>query len=277
MTRGITVGVVGAGAMGRMLIDAHYAFGMPDAYELQAASRNADVLANLRDRHPGLALKAAPDLVDDCRIVFVCVPPLPYLDVVRALATRFTSDKTLVCISNGVDLDDVGALVAAPVVKVIPSVAHKVGRGVSLVTPGPRSAEAHMQEVEAFIRPFALPVRVSGADMRIAANLTGCGPAIFAHFMQTLVQVSAGRADALSASKLSRMVLETFGATAQLMEDGLSPQEIVDEAATGGGMTEMAIETLAVPLRSAVDAMIDATQARENALKAQATGASDRA
>ena len=277
MTAASKVGIIGVGAMGRMLIDAHYAFDPAETFEVQAATRNADVLAELEHRYPALALKDAPDLVDDCRMVFVCVPPLPYLDVVGALAPHLAADKILVCISNGVALDDVGALVAAPVVKVIPSVAHKIGRGVSLVTPGPRAGEAHLQEVETFLRPFALPVRVTGRDMRIAANLTGCGPAILAHFMQTLVQVSAERADALDAAALGCMVRETFSATARLIEEGLSPEEIVDEAATGGGMTEMAIETLAPPIRAGVGAMIEATQAREDALKAQAKGAPDAA
>lgn len=269
MARETAVGIIGIGAMGRMLVDAHFAFGPTGAYRLSAASRNAEVLADMQRRYPSLAVRTPGDLVDTCRVVFVCVPPLPYLEFVRGLADRFTADKTLVCISNGVELDAVARSVEAAVVKVIPSMTHSIGRGVSLVTAGPRADEDRVAEVERFIRPFALPVRVSPADMRVAANLTGCGPAIFAHFMRLLVEVSEGAARELSSADLHRMVRETFCATARLIEDGVEPERIAEEAATGGGMTEIALETLTEPLRAAVRDMTAATLARETELKAR--------
>lgn len=270
------IGVIGIGAMGGMLIDAHYTFGAQDAFQLSAASRNKDVLAQLTAAHPALDVREPAGVVEHCDIVFVCVPPLPYLDVVSALAPEFTADKIFVCITNGVPVEAVGDLVRAPIVKVIPSMAHCIGRGVSIVTAGPRASESDVLRVEEFIRPFAMPYRMTETDMRIVCNLTGCGPAVLAHFMNILVSVSAEKATEVSQADLYRLAGETFFATAQLIENGMTPQEIADEAATVGGTTEMALQTLTKPLQSAVAAMIAATKEREDSIRARASDRDDK-
>lgn len=275
MSDACQVGLIGIGAMGGMLINAHYQFGDQDAYRLRAASRNKDVLAQLTGAHPTLDVLEPAEVVEQSDLVFVCVPPLPYLDVVNALAPQFTAEKTFVCITNGVPVEAVGDLVQAPIVKVIPSMAHCIGRGVSIVTAGPRASENDVSRVEAFIRPFAMPYRMTETDMRIVCNLTGCGPAVLAHFMNILVSVSAEKATVVSQADLYRLAGETFFATAQLIENGMTPQEIADEAATGGGTTEMALQTLTKPLQSAVAEMIAATKAREDSIRARASGSSD--
>lgn len=275
MSDACQVGLIGIGAMGGMLINAHYKFGDQDAFQLKAASRNKDVLTQLTGAHPTLDIHEPAEIVSHSDLVFVCVPPLPYLNVVRDLAPHFTADKILVCITNGVPVDAIGDLVEAPIVKVIPSMAHCIGRGVSIVTAGPRATESDVSKVEAFIRPFALPYRMTESDMRIVCNLTGCGPAVFAHFMNILVSVSSDKATDVSQADLYRLAGETFFATAQLIENGMTPQEIADEAATSGGTTEMALQTLTEPLQSAVAEMIAATQAREDSIRARASESRD--
>lgn len=265
------VGLIGMGAMGRMLVDAHFAFGDQDAYNLTIASRDKSVLDALNSGHGAVRVDQPAALAERAEMVFVCVPPFPYLSVVADIAQHLTADKILVCISNGVPIDELGALVDAPVVKIIPSMAHCIGRGVSLVTPGPRAEEHHVQAVEAFIRPFAMPYRVTPQDMRLASNITGCGPAVMAHFVNILVDQSAGRTMNASRADLFRLAGETFFATAQLIENGMTPQEIADEAATGGGTTEMALQTLTEPLQEAINAMIAATQAREDSIRARSS------
>lgn len=266
------VGLIGMGAMGRMLVNAHFAFGNRDAYDLTIASRDTSVLDALRSDHEALRVDPPSQLAERAEMVFVCVPPFPYLDVVSEIAHHLTADKIFVCISNGVPIDELGALMEAPVVKIIPSMAHCIGRGVSLVTPGPRAEENHVRAVEAFIRPFAMPYRVTPQDMRLASNITGCGPAVMAHFVNILVNESAERTTDASRADLFRLAGETFFATAQLIENGMTPQEIADEAATGGGTTEMALQTLTEPLQQAISAMIAATQAREDSIRARSSG-----
>jgi hypothetical protein len=65
------------------------------------------------------------------------------------------------------------------------------------------------------------------------------------------------------------MLAETFIATAALLEAGTSLEDIVQHAATGGGMTQIALETLEADLPDLLDRTVEATFRRERELQAR--------
>jgi pyrroline-5-carboxylate reductase len=263
----IDVGIIGAGTIGQMLVDAHYRFDASYMFRLSVSTRNPDVSATLHRRHPKLAIISVPELLARCRLVFLCVPPAAYLSVVESIAGHLTPEQTLVCVTNGVPLGEVENRVPAYVVKVIPSVAHRAGRGIALVCPGRRSTVAAVRQVKHFITPFAKPVRVADQDMRVSTNITGCGPALLSKFVEALATASAEASLVTRKAVFEEMAIETLLATAQLVAEGRKPGQIVAEAATGGGMTEAAVASLSTTLPAALAQMTRATMEREGQVK----------
>jgi pyrroline-5-carboxylate reductase len=263
----VAVGFIGIGAMATVMIKAHYRYSDEKRYAIFAASRNRNTLTALERRHAEISIRSQIDLVKSCSVVFVCVPPSAYLPTIDEVAEGLTEEKILVCITNGVSLSEVSGRVPAQVVKVIPSIAHEVGRGVALVCPGPRALEHSLITVESFLRSFSKPMRVADADMRVATNITGCGPALIATFVEALAAASHLSASSTPADALATMARETLIATAGLVDAGHTPSQIIADVATGGGMTEVAVKTLSTSLPSTLEQMTKATIARETRLK----------
>ena len=263
-----TVAVIGTGSMGGMLLRASARYS-PGQFRLLAAGRNENALAALAAAVPSLRTGPARAVAGDADIVIVCVQPQNYLDVVAEIAPAMSDRAMLVSITNGIALDALAGKTSAPIVKVIPSVTHECGRGVSLVMRGPRATATDVAAVVAFFAPFSRPIEIPPAESRVATNITGCGPALLAFFAAKWMRANCERAVAIGDATLATMVAETFAATAAMVEAGTSLDAIARAAATGGGMTQIAIETLAAGLPELLDRMVDATIQRERALQNQ--------
>ncbi|MGA8753344.1 pyrroline-5-carboxylate reductase family protein [Candidatus Deferrimicrobium sp.] len=261
------IGVIGVGEMGSMLVSSYYRFTKEPEHRLIASDSNPARLAGLSSACPALRISDNVSLASGSDVVFVCVPPGPYLDVAREIAPALTSEKLFVCITSGVELDVLGGIVPCRIVKLIPNVAHAVGRGVALMTKGPRASDADIRFLTDFMRPMSRPLLIDEAEARVAGNITGCGPAILASFCNLFVDMSARFAPSLERATLMEMMREMFLATAQLCEQGATFDSIVANVSTMGGITETAVQTLAERLPDSLTVLIQRTMERERKLK----------
>lgn len=261
------IGVIGVGEMGSMLVSSHYRFSRESEHQLFASDPDPSRLARLVLACPSLRVSGNAEIASDCDVVFVCVPPRPYLDVAREIAPALTPEKLFVCISSGVELHVLGGIVPCRIVKVIPNVAHAIGRGVALMAKGPRARDADVRFLADFMKPMSRPLSIDAAETRVAANITGCGPAILASFCNLFVDSSARFARGLDRAALTEMMRETFLATAQLCEQGASFDDIVASVCTRGGITETAVRTLAERMPDTLEALIRRTMERERELR----------
>jgi pyrroline-5-carboxylate reductase len=260
------VGIIGLGAIGAMLARASRAFD-PEPPPLWVATRRAEAAEALARELPGVTAASVSEVAAAARLVFVCVPPGAYLQVVDELAGCLAVDRILVCVTNGVALPEVERRVACPVIKLIPTMAHAVGRGVSLLVRGARSGPAEAEAVAAFVRPFGQVLEVTPGDLRGATNIAGCGPALFACFCAALAASSEARIRGLDAGKIEALVAETFAATGALLDRGARYPGIMQDVAMGGGMTQAALSVLGAELPGLLERAACAIAERERQLK----------
>lgn len=266
----MNIGIVGTGRMGSMLLRSTVKYNSRQDIRLYASNADPEPLNALRSELPSLTACSNEALASLCETVFLCVPPPVYLKVASQLAGHMREDQLLVCISNGVDLAELGKVVPCRIVKMIPNVGNAQGRGVVLVMEGPRCTDMDLVWVEAFMKAISKPQRITPADSRIATNISGCGSAILAQFCESFASASYAHAHKLTKAQLLSMMEETLIATGRLLEAGSRLSEIIDEAATGGGMTEIAVQSIARDLPAPLEQMIAATIARERAVRGQA-------
>ena len=79
-----------------------------------------------------------------------------------------------------------------PVVKVIPTLAHVVGRGVSLLVAGPGAKPEHVDAVRRVFARFSMPMLIDGRDDRVASNVAGSALALFAALCDAFVVGQCG-------------------------------------------------------------------------------------
>jgi competence protein ComER len=258
----VNVAIVGAGVMGSMLVRAHARFAPDDRFSVRVANRTPERLEALAAQVVGLRSGDAEALAADADLLFLCLTPGPFLEAAARLARRMPPGAVFVSITNAVSLDAIAAVVDRPIVKVVPSLAHDVGRGVALLIRGPGAGDADVERVRAFMAQFATVQEITQVDARIATNLTGCGPALIACFAELLAESAAEFTDGLTPQQLRAMIGETLAGAGALVAAGRSLEEIVEQVATPGGSTQAALAVLRERLPGVLDAMHQATSAK---------------
>jgi competence protein ComER len=258
----VNVAIIGAGMMGAMLARAHARFAPDDRFAVSVANRSPVRLETLAAEVPGLRTGPAEALASEADLLFLCLTPAPFLEAAGRLSQRMPPGAVFVSITNGVTLEAIAAVVDRPIVKVVPSLAHDVGRGVALLIRGPGASDGDLGRVAAFMKQFAKVQEITDADARIATNLTGCGPALIACFAELLADTAAEFSLALTPRQLRAMIAETLVGTGALVDAGRSLEEVEEHVATPGGSTEAALAVLRRRLPEVLDAMHQATSAR---------------
>jgi competence protein ComER len=264
-------GIIGTGSLGTTLLRAAGTYA-PDI-RLLAASRRASQLEKLRCEIPGLVGASLEQLAQRADLVVLCVPPDAYLALCDRIAPHLGARAIVISVANSVSLAAIAERVRRPVVKVIPTLAHVVGRGVALVVAGPGAEAEHVDAVRGVFARFSVPMLIDARDDRVASNVAGSGIALFAALCDAFVSANAAAAQALGRPQLDAMMAETAAAVAALARAGHDWSDIVRATATPGGMTEAALNVLTSRFPQIAEDMVAATFARQAEIQIRKQGA----
>ncbi len=244
-----SIGLVGAGAMGRALA-AGLSRGRPEvATALAVADRvPAAVEAALADVGGRPATVAEAAMAD---LVCVAVKPGDAGEVLAEVAGAARPDAVVLSVVAGWDLARLSE--AAPgvgVVRTMPNLAVRHGAGiVALATHG--IEDRRRDEVIAALAPLGAVVPLPETLFAAATALAGSGPGLVAVVAEALEEgaVAAG----LSRPQAREMVAAVLAGTAALLSDGTDPALLRQRVSSPGGTT---IAGVAVLERGAVRAHV---------------------
>jgi pyrroline-5-carboxylate reductase len=208
------------------------------------SGRNAAALAHLAKTVDEVVVVGPDWLAANADFIFLAVPPEAYTTVLTEIRLYLKSEAIVISLTNGIALSVLGTLVDNPIVKVIPTIAQAVGRGCTLVVPGPGGVGEPVDRVVRLLNAFSKPVVIDEADSRVASNIAASALAFFAEFANLLVSAHEGRQGRLDKQTLCSMAGETMGAIADLVAEGYTLESIIESTAAPGGMTEAALKVL---------------------------------
>jgi len=238
--KGVSVGVVGAGNVGRILLERLRAAGVGAArivvYDVEPARARAaaeETGARVADGPSSSELWGAD-------LVLLAAPPPTILGVVEGAAGTLREGQTVVSFAAGVRLEWLEAALPAGVgaARVMPNAPSKVGRGFNPVCWGSRLGEPGRTRVRAVLDALGESVEVPEAQLSWWVGLSGAA-------MRSLLPVLEGMVDAgleagLDPALARRAAIRQFQGTAALAEHDprslvelktLTPMETLDEAA----------------------------------------------
>jgi len=201
----------------------------------------------------------------------ICVKPQVFSDVAAALRPWIGPDTLVLSIMAGIRLDQIAdRLGTCRVIRAMPNTPGAIGRGVTLVSPGPAATGADIDLARALLTPLGL---VEGpmdeGQLAIATAISGCGPAYL--FLLAELLANAGAGAGLAPDVAARIAEATVTGAAALLDAGEeAPAELRRAVTSPGGVTEAALEVLMgrpgwpSPLEEAIAAAI----ARDAALSA---------
>lgn len=238
-------GFIGAGSMGSLLTGSFLRTGALSPSDVTVASRTAAKAAALAERFPGLsAVSANVDAARGRDLIFLCVKPLDFRAVLDDIAPALHPDQTIVSITSPVTIAQLEAIVPCKVAKIIPSIVNEAGCGASLFMFGSRLTPEDRERLRRLFAKISRPVDIPEEEVRVASDLSSCGPAFMAYLLEQFVDAAA-ESTGMDRQLAATLALEMLAGTARWLRDtGGSPGELQRRVSVPGGITAAALEEL---------------------------------
>jgi pyrroline-5-carboxylate reductase len=223
-----TIGFIGGGRITRIFLE-----GWKRANALSAnivlSDGNAESLAKLKRRFPGVLTAAENSAAALQDIVFLAVHPLAMADVAVSIKGSLKPGAWVVSLAPKFTLAKLSELLGgfARLARVIPNAPSVVNFGFNPVAFAPALTSTDKTELAELLAPLGECPEVAEEKLEAYAVITAMGPTYLWFQLQALREVVAGfgLSDAEITPAMKRMVC---GATRTLLESGLTPAEVMD-------------------------------------------------
>ena len=267
MTDTLTLGFIGAGAMGGAIARGLVESGAVEASRVAVADPNPSILSSFAE----LGCKAYDSsslMLDDFdpQVAFVAVKPQVLAGVVSSVAESL-STRLVVSIAAGVKVATIEGLLmpGARVVRCMPNMPMQVRSGAAAICGGSCSTADDVELVRSLFSAISVARVMREDQVDVAGIVFGCSPAFFALFVDQLAR--AGVEAGLLAADCREMIEATMrGVAMQLLEGGLHPREYMERISSPGGTTIAATRQLEGRTFEAICDAVDAARARTREL-----------
>ncbi|MFC3767783.1 late competence protein ComER [Paenibacillus sp. GCM10012303] len=257
------VGFIGTGSMGTVLIESFIRSGAIRPSAVVAANRSHEKAVRLATRYPGLtAAGSNGEVAAACDLVFLCVRPLSFKSVIDEIKPYITADQIVISITSPVLLKHLESALPCKVAKVIPSITNEVQSGAALCIYGERMNGEDRTSLERLLSPISKPIRVAESYTRVTSDISSCGPAFLAYFVQKLID-AAVQVAGMPREEATRLASETLLGTGKLLnEGGYTPESLRQRVAVPGGIIEAGLELMERELETTFVRLLQATHAK---------------
>ncbi|HMM48258.1 MAG TPA: pyrroline-5-carboxylate reductase [Miltoncostaeaceae bacterium] len=236
----LTVGLLGAGAMGRALL-AGMARGRP------AVAANALICDTVPEAVAAAIVDvggraADPAQVAGADVICLAVKPGDVAGALDSLRSSVRADTIVVSVAAGWDLDRLSArLPGVALVRLMPNLAVRHGAGVVALAARdlPENARARLDEL---LAPLGAVVALPETLFPVATALAGSGPGLVALVAEALEEGAVGAG--LGRSQAREMVAAVIAGTGALLADGGDPALLRQRVSSPGGTTVAGIAVL---------------------------------
>lgn len=252
----MTVGIIGYGSMGKMLLCKFSEYAGLDKQSILVSNRTSDKLreaeniATITDNH-GVA--GAAD------IIFICVRPVDLKGVLEEIRDDIRPDALLVSLNGSISFQSIHKVISSKTAKVIPSVTAEIGRSQTLVCFDDNTDEKDKAELTALLKHIGDVIELPENEMGMGSELVSCMPGFIASIFDVICS-SAQKHTSLPKEQIVRMVLATMSATGDLMiRRDMSFDDVVKRVATKGGITEEGTKVIYEGLPETADLLLQKT------------------
>ncbi|MGC5328519.1 late competence protein ComER [Brevibacillus sp. SYSU BS000544] len=183
------VGFIGTGSMGSILIRSFITSRALSPEQIIAYNRTPSKALSLAQEYRGISIaESNSEVVEKCDILFLCVKPFEYRQVLQQVKQHFRAEQILITITSPVDIADLEQLVPCPVIRVVPSITNAASSGLTLIEFGSQVTEGVRQTILSLVSHISRPIEVKQTFLRIASDISSCGPAFLSYILQQMIE-----------------------------------------------------------------------------------------
>ena len=244
------IAFLGCGSMNETILGGLLDGGI-DASDIVATVRRAERAAELAERHHGITAIAGEEEPDNNKqaakgsaVVILGTKPVGIADMAREISSSLSPGTIVISVAAGVSLAQLEAALPAgqPVIRTMPNVPAKLGRGVVSVSPGSNCTPEQLQKATDILRAAGTVVEVPEEQVDALSAISGSGPAYAFYLAEAMA--AAGVELGLDPDLAVLLARETVaGAGFMLAESGADPSELRKSVTSPNGTTERALAT----------------------------------
>ncbi|CAG7634832.1 late competence protein ComER [Paenibacillus allorhizosphaerae] len=259
------VGMIGTGSMGSVLIEAFIRSGALNPDQMLVTNRTISKAELLADSYPGLQVALSnKEVASLTELLFICVKPLEFKTVIEEIRADISPSKLLISITSPVLLRHLEDQLPCKIAKVIPSITNYVLSGATLCIYSDRCMPEDKERLENLLSHISSPLRVSEQFTRISSDLSSCGPAFLAYFIQKFVE-AAVEETGISEEEATVLASEMLLGTGKLLTTGgFTPASLQKRVAVPGGITAEGLRLMEKELHGVFHDLIRTTHAKYN-------------
>ncbi|MFB4164857.1 late competence protein ComER [Alteribacillus sp. JSM 102045] len=239
------IGIVGVGNMGGMLTEVMMERGGIPEKNMYIYNRTLDRSLDFKTSFPHLNVAAdLPGLLTKVDIVFLCMRPGQYKDILYDLQRHLAYDQILATITSPVLLEDLENLPVRRVVRTVPSIVNKTGKGPLLLTFGERWTETEKKSFQTWLSKFSQPVTISDDILRVSSDIVSCGPAFISFLIERFIYSAVGETSIKleDAEQLAEKMMISYG---YLLQQGhYDLRSLREKVNVPGGITGEGLKVL---------------------------------
>lgn len=270
----MNIGFIGAGSMGSLLIEALIVAEAVEPHQIKVSNRTYSKAEKLALTFPGLQAEHSNIAVaKGSDIVFLCIKPHEFANVIAEIKPYVTPDQLVVSITSPVLLAQLQQELDCQIAKVIPSITNKMWSGTALCIYGSQIDEAHQTMLEQLLAYISEPIRIEESFTRIVSDISSCGPAFFAFLLQQFIDAAV---EATGIAREEAMLIASnmlLGTGLLLTEGNMTTEDVQQRVAVPGGITAQALAMLQTETSGIFNKLIATTHRKyyEDLEKVQAT------
>lgn len=223
-----TIGFVGGGRITRIILEGWRRVNTLPA-NILVSDCNADTLAKLKTRFPGVKTTGDSHAAAAQDIVFLAVHPPVMAEVATAIKGSVKPGAIVVSLAPKFTIAKLSGLLGgfARLVRIIPNAPSVVNFGFNPVAFATALSAADRTDIATLLSPLGDCPEVAEEKLEAYAILTAMGPTYLWFQLQALREVAAGfgLSEAEIMPALKRMIC---GGARTLLESGLTPAEVMD-------------------------------------------------
>jgi len=256
----MNVGFIGIGSMGSILIESFLKTNALQPSQIVATNRTFSKAESLAAAHPGLrAVPTNREVADASDMIFLCVKPKEFKNVIDDIRPYVTSDQTIVSITSPVLIRHLEEHLPCKIAKIIPSITNYVCSGATLTMYGERMEAEDICALERLLQHMSKPLIVSEDFTRVSSDLSSCGPAFLAFFVEQFVQAAVA-CTGIPKEEATRLASEmVLGTGLLLTAGGFSPESLRERVTVPGGITAEGLRMLSLDLDGTFERLIRTT------------------
>ncbi len=171
-------GFLGAGVIGEVFVRRLLSSGVAEPNNILAHDINGPILERMASTFRIRAMGSNTEVVAGSDFVFLAVPPLAVVPVLREVAASLHEDQIVFSLAAAVPTELVESAVgrAIPVVRLIPNTPSWIGQGMNPFCLGSHVGPAEAEVAKELLRVFGKAAEIPEEQMAIATALTAVGP-----------------------------------------------------------------------------------------------------